>query len=115
MTAGECRDVDVILAWPAELSGDDGIEVPTVIELVTSDELDGEVVRMTDETMRKQAGVLSAELEGFDVSFCAIHPDMTRAGDGPWPFTHLMRIDDDAWDGPRYWAVVLADTEEGQA
>lgn len=103
----------IALAWPGINRGAEGIEVCGVLELVTSDECDGERVEMTEAEMRHTAEALRA-LAPRHVRFCAISPDKTSGATRNFPFTHWMVIDDEEWEGPRDWCITLVEDEDGE-
>ncbi len=102
----------IALAWPGVDPGGEGLEVHVSLELVTSDECDGERVEMTESLMREVADMLRI-LAPSEVRFCAISPDKTSGDTREFPFTHHMVIEDAEWEGPRDWCVTLDECEDG--
>jgi hypothetical protein len=100
------------LAWPAEDRGNDGIAVSTALELVTSDQFDGERLEMTESEMRGVADMLRI-LEPKDICLRAIGPDKKSGDTRDFPFTHHMVIEDQDWLGQRHWVVTLVEDEAG--
>jgi hypothetical protein len=101
-------------AWPARYYGEKGLfGAPSTVQLVTMDEHDGERYARTARHMREAAQLLMSELSvGSVARFCAISPDKTSGDTRPFPFTHHMVVDEQDWNGPRDWLVVLVDESE---
>ncbi len=72
--------------------------------------IDGHDVEMTESRMRENADYLRAA-RPRDVRVNSVEVDKTSP-ERPFPFTHVMMILADEWQGPRDWLVTVDDSHD---